>query len=237
MSTRNYNYKDVDMLLASKTIAQALKEYINDLSMVRSTWTNEYAIGYTSKIDDVIDNVLGLDKKKELRQATARLSAIQAPALRNLSFLKTQIEVDYGDKAEEMLKVLGFTKNLRNAQRGDQEALIQLLYSFKKNMTEEMQQSIVEKGTNPALITGIIDYANQLLEANVSQETLKETSKALSNEAINALNDIYDETIGICKIAASFYQYEPIKKEQFTFSKVVAQMGVSKKAAKENTEV
>ncbi|WP_158027269.1 hypothetical protein [Labilibacter marinus] len=26
MSTRNYNYKDVDMLLASKTIAQALKE-------------------------------------------------------------------------------------------------------------------------------------------------------------------------------------------------------------------
>ncbi len=37
-------------------------------------------------------------------------------------------------------------------------------------------------------------------------------------------------------MAASFYQFETIKKEQFTFSKVVSQMGASKKVNQQPTE-
>ena len=46
MATRKYNYKDVDMLLASKTITQALTENLADLSIARSTWTSEYVIPF-----------------------------------------------------------------------------------------------------------------------------------------------------------------------------------------------
>lgn len=134
------------------------------------------------------------------------------------------------------LKKLGFDKNLRSVQKGDQEALIQLLYTFKKGLTDEMKTQITEKGTNPALIDRIIDYADQLKAANVSQETLKETTKTVSEEAVNVFNDIYDEVVGICKIASNFYQYEPLKKEQFTFSKVVANMNATKKVSEEPTE-
>ena len=226
-----YSFKDVDMLLASKTISLSLAAYIAELSMARTTWTIDYATGLSTRIDVVMDDYLGLDKKKELRDATSRLNAVQAPALRDLSFLKAQIEVDFKNKDKEMLNSLGFAKNLRDVQKGNQESLIQLLYTFKTNLTSELRTSITEKGTNPALLDRIVGYADELKEANVSQETMKETTKALSQEATTAFNNIYEEITGICKIAANFYQYEPLKKEQFTFSKVVARMGTAQKSS------
>ena len=35
---RNYNYSDVDMALASKTIAGSLKTNLSELSTVRTNW-------------------------------------------------------------------------------------------------------------------------------------------------------------------------------------------------------
>lgn len=226
MTARIYSYKDVDMLLASKTVVKSLENGLAELSVARSSWTPEFVTALTDSIDNAIDNFLGLDKKKELRNATAQLTALQGPALRDLSFIKTQIEVDFGDDAGDMLKALGFNNNLRDAQRGDQEALIQLLYSFKKGMTEELKTQITAKGTNPTLIDRITGYAEQINQANVTQETLKETTKAISEEAVKIFNEIYNEVIGICKIAHSFYQYEPLKRDQFAFSQVVNNMNV-----------
>lgn len=164
-----------------------------------------------------------------MRDTTANLASIQSPAMRDLSFIKTQIEVDFGKDAKEIIKTLGFDKNLRSVQNRDQEALIELLYSFKKGLNDNLKNQLIEKGTNPELINRIISYADQLKLTNVSQETLKETTKALSEEALNEFNAIYDEVIGICKIASTFYQFDTLKKDQFTFTKVVSNMNAAKK--------
>lgn len=235
--SRTYKVKDVEMLLASKTIAGTLNENLGDLSIARSNWNETFASDLSTKIDNAIDNYLGLDKKKELRDATSKLSALQAPALRDLSFLKTQIEVDFPKEAKEIEKKLGYNKNLRDVQKGDQEALIQLLYTFKKGMNDNLKNQIVEKGTNVALIDRIIGYADQLKEANVTQESLKETTKEVSDEAVTVFNEIYNEIIGICKIASNFYQYDTLKKEQFTFSKVVANMNATRKIGEQGEEI
>lgn len=148
-----YNYKDVEMLLASKTISTSLSENLTDLSMARTTWTIDYATVLATKIDNAIENYLGLDKKKTLREATSRLASLQNPAMRDLSFIKTQIDVDFGKEAKEILKNLGFDKHLRGVQKGDKEALIQLLYAFKKGLTDELKTQITEKSTNKPLFT------------------------------------------------------------------------------------
>lgn len=174
------------MLLTSKTIVESFKLNLSELSLARSNWSEEYANNLAEKIDNAIENYLGLDKKKELRNATANLSSIQTPAIRDLSFLKKQLQVDFADdkaKLKEMLKNLGFEKNLRKVQNSDQEALIELLYAFKKGMNDSLKSEIVAKGTNPELIDRIINYADQMKQANVSQETQKETTKAVSEEA------------------------------------------------------
>ncbi len=137
---RNYNYKDVDMLLASKTITESFKSNLPELSTIRTNWTEEYATQLADKIDDAIENQLGVDKKKELRNASGNLQAIQLPAMRDLSFLKTQLEVDFADDKsalKELLNTLGFTKYLKQIQKKDQEALIALLYQFKQNLTDD----------------------------------------------------------------------------------------------------
>ncbi len=227
---RNYNYSDVDMALASKTIAGSFKTNLSELSTVRTNWTPEYADDLAGRIDDAIENHLGIDPKKELRDASSSLSSVMGPAKRDLSTFKTQVDDDFKSdsaKLKEILKNLGFNKNLRAVQKDDQEALIELLYTFKKNMTDTLKQEITAKGMNPVLIDNIIGYADTVKTANVTQESLKETTKDISQEVADVFNAIYDEIIGICKIASNFYQYEPIKKEQFTFSKVVSNMNAA----------
>ena len=232
MSERNYSYKDVVMLMAAKTILQNLLANLDELKKVRSNWTEEHVNGLIGKIDLAIDSYLGLDKKQPLRDATELLKQIQVPAIRDLNFIKTQIEVDFKKDAAEILKSLGFTKNPR---KFDQEGLIELLFAFKKGMTNQMKTKIIEKGTNPGLIEDIIGYAVQLEQANLQQEGQKTTTKEVSEEALTAFNDIYGEVSGIAKIAAKFYQDKPLKKAQFTFTKVVKNMGVSAKKEKEPT--
>jgi len=234
--SRNYNFKDVDMLLASKTIIETLKLNLADLAMARGTWTEEYVNSLSTKIDFAIEKYLGLDKKKELRDTTSQLAAIQAPAMRDLAFIKTQIVVDFGSDSKEIIKSLGFDKSLRAVQKGDQQALIELLYSFKKGLTDALKTQLIAKGTNSALIDRIIAYADQLKQTNVTQETLKETTKVISEEGLVAFNEIYNEVIGICKIASNFLIFDPLKKEQFTFTKVIKNMGVAKKATTTVTE-
>ena len=230
MASRKYKCKDVVMLMATKTILQSMLANLADLSTVRTNWTPAYVTALILKIDTGIEKFLGLDKKQSLREATALLNQIMTPASRDLAFIKTQIEVDFDTAAVEILKTLGLNRNLNHI---DQETLIQVLYAFKKGMSNQLKKSITQSGTNPVLIDNIIAYATQLQEANLSQESLKSSSQNISEEAILAFNAIYDEVIGIGKIASKYYKDDKLKKDQFTFSKVVKNMGTAEKQVEE----
>ena len=229
---RKYNYSDVIMCMASKTIAGSFKSNLSELSTARTNWTSEYADGLNERIDDAIKTHLGVDAKKELRNASGILSSLAGPAKRDLAFFKTQVDEDFraeSKKRKEILTTIGLSKNLEAVQKGDQEALIEMLYAFKKNMTDQLKLDITAKGMNPVLIDNIIGYADGVAGANIDQEGFKETTKEISSEVTSVFNAIYVEVIGICKIASDFYQYEPLKKEQFTFSKIAANMDTPKK--------
>lgn len=233
VKTRKYNCKDVEMLMAAKTIAESFRANISDLATARTDWTEQFATNLIARIDQAIDSHLGVDAKKDLRHATSTLTAIQAPAKRDASFLKTQIDADFQNntpRRDEILRTLGFTSQLREVQKGSQEALVQLLYQFKSNLTDPLRQEITAKGISPILIDKILGYADTFAQANVTQETLKGHTKEITKEVIDVFNTIYAEIVSICKIASHYFQYETLKKEQFTFSKVLANLGASSRA-------
>lgn len=222
------------MLMASKTIAESFKTNISELSTTRTDWTEQYANDLITRIDNAIETHLGVDAKKDLRNATATLASIQVPAKRDVSYFKTQIDEDFKketSKRDEILKTLGFAKHLRGVQKGNQESLIQLLYQFKTNLTDTLRQEITAKGINAALLDNIIGYADTFKQANVTQETFKGSTKEITQEVADVFNAIYDEIIGICKKASNYYQYEPLKKEQFTFAKALSNLGAASKVA------
>lgn len=230
---RNYNCKDVDMLMASKTIAETFKTNISELATTRTDWTEQYATDLILRIDNAIHTHLGIDVKKDLRSATTALVSLQFPARRDISYFKTQIDDDFKKNAprrDEILKSLGFTKYLRGVQSGNQESLIQFLYTFKTNITPALRDEITAKGLNPMLIDNITAYADTFAQANVAQESQKGSTKEISQEVANIFNAIYDEIIGICKKASNYYRYEPVKKEQFTFAKALSNLGTPAKA-------
>jgi len=230
---RNYNFKDVEMLTASKTIAESFKANISELSATRTDWNIQYADGLNTRITDAIHTHLGVDAKKDLRMASSTLASLLLPAKRDISYFKTQIVDDFKKEASrrtEILKTLGFTQHIKEIQADNQESLVQFLYTFKTNMTTTLRDEIAAKGLNPVLIDTISGYADAFADANVAQELLKGTTKEITQEVADVFNAIYDEIIGICKKASSYYQYEPLKKAQFTFTKVLSNMGVSAKS-------
>jgi len=220
---RIYNTKDVDMLLSIDTIIDAAIANKAFLQSKRSNWADPFFDDIKQRINDVIQNYLGVDSAKQLREATMVVKTIQANALRELSEIKVQIEQDFKptpDRKDEILNQLGFTAYYITAYSKDQEALINLLFQYKTNLTPTLKAEIVDKGTAQAALDAILVYADTLKDADVLQEGTKGTRKEITSEAIMAFNEIYSTVSSIAIIAAKFYKAEPVKKDQFTFSKV-----------------
>jgi len=221
--SRTYKVKDVDMLVTSSTITESAIRNKDFLQTKRSIWADPFFDNFKNRIDTATQNHLGVDSAKDLREATQSITTIQNQSLKDLAELKVQVTEDFKNdkpRRDEILKQLGFTEFHKNSQNGDQEALIQLLFQFKKNLTPGLKDEIVIKGTAKAVLDTITGYADNLKNANVSQESFKGMRKTITADAINEFNAIYDRVISICKIAAKFYKDKPDAKDQFSFTKV-----------------
>lgn len=234
MSTfqRDYKAKDVDMLIAAATITQSANENKVFLQSKRATWEDPFFDDLKTEIDTAIQTHLGIDSAKDLRQATQVVVGIQVAAIKDLAEVKVQLTEDFKDnptRQTEILNQLGFTAYHKAAQKGDQEALINLLYQFKTNLTPALKVEIVQKGTATALLETIINHADALKEANITQEGNKGTRKVITAEAIAEFNRIYNKVISVAKIATKFYKGNPALQDQFSFAKVKKALNLSKK--------
>ena len=229
---RKYNTKDVDMVITIETIIDSAIANKVFLQSKRSTWADPFFEDIKTKINHVSEIYLGKDTAQQLRQATQALTLIQEPALRDLTEVKIQIEVDFKNepiRKNEILIQLGYTAHYKEALKKDQEGLINLLYQFKTNLTPALKIEISDKGTNPTILESIVNYATTLKNADVTQEGFKSTRPELTADAITALNEIYDDVISIAKIASNFFKDNTAKKEQFSFRNVSKKLNYSKK--------
>jgi len=220
---RNYKTKDVDMLVTASTIIETAIRNKAFLQTKRSTWADPFFDDIKTRIDDAIQTHLGVDSARDLRQSTIVVTSIQKQAVKDLAECKIQITEDFKSdkiKRDEILNQLGFTTYHKDAQKGDQEAMINLLYQFKTNLTASLRTDIVGAGTASTLLDGIITHADNLKNADISQESFKGTRKVITTTATREFNAIYDQVISICKIAGKFYKDQPVIKDQFSFSKV-----------------
>ena len=225
--TRAYKGKDAEMLITASVIAENATANKTFLVSKRPLWADPFLPNLKAKIDLAVQTYLGADNAKSLRLSTQVLLGIEKNALKDLADFKIGIEVDFASdkpRLAEILTQLGFTLYHKTAKKGDQEALINLLFQYKTNMIPTLQTEITGKGTNPTLITGIIAYAGTLKSANITQETFKGTRKTATAVAIKEFNAYYALVIGICKISSKYYKDQPDLKAQFSYSKVLKAM-------------
>lgn len=230
-STRIYKSKDVEMLLVATTIMEAAIAQKDFLQSKRTIWKDPFFEKIKTKIDTAIQEYLGQDNARALRNATLLVLEIQNAARKDLTEFKIQLEVDFNDnplQKKELLNTLGFTPYYKQIKNKDQEGLINLLYQFKTNMTPDLQASITAKGTPDVLIDAIKNYADQFKNLNVAQESKKGNRKELTDEAIIAFNAVYNEVMAVAKIATNFFKDQPAIKEQFSFAKVKSNLNNTK---------
>ena len=224
---RKFKAKAVDFIIASDTILDSAIANKTFLQSKRSTWADPFFQDIKAQINDATQTYLGMDSAVALRQSTKSVYIIVATAYADLAEVKVQIEEDFKDnpsQKNEILTTLGFTTYFVAAQNKDQESLINLLFRFKTNLTPVLSAEIVAKGTAQASLDNIIAYADQLKDADVSQEGNKAQRQVLTADAIIEFNDIYSKVISITRIAAKFYKNNPALSDQFSFTKVVSRM-------------
>jgi hypothetical protein len=220
------------MLTVVGTILEHSTTHKSFLVSKRATWADPFMPDLITRIQNAFTNVLGFDNAQQMREATIAVYGIQENALRDLAEFKIQIMEDFKTnkiRRDEILNRLGFTAHLKAAQKNDQEALIQLLYAFKQNMTTTLSNEITAAGTATAQITTITNYADVLKNSDVTQETMKGSKKVVTQSGIKELNEIYNKVISVAKISAKFFKEDVAVKEKFSFSKTLNNMNKAPK--------
>lgn len=233
--TRLYNCSDVVMFTTSSTVIENAKTHKVDLISKRSIWADPFFPNLEKRGDDLLKKYLGIDSAKDLRNATQLLKEIQTKAIKALGDVKAQVEADFVKtkvRQKEILTNLGFTSYYTQAANKNQEATVNLLFQFKKNMDAALKTEITAKGTAATLIDEVISYADALNDANVNQETFKSNRPTLTDEAVKAFNDFYIDVTAISKIIRRFYKDDIALKETFSFTKIANAQKAAAKAKK-----
>ena len=222
-TVRIFKGKDVDMLSAASAVMENAVAHKNELIAKRPTWADPFLPDIQNRIKNAFSVYLGIDNAKHQREATQALLSIQKLAIKRLAEFKVQVMEDFKknkSRRDEILKQLGFAVHLKKAQKNDQEALIELLYQFKTNMTKSVVQEVTNAGTPDGLINEIIAFADTLKAANVNQEFLKAARKEVTATGVKELNEIYEQVISVAKISAKLFADNEAVKEKFSFSKI-----------------
>ncbi|MDR1896307.1 MAG: hypothetical protein LBR10_05910 [Prevotellaceae bacterium] len=231
---RTYRGKDVNMLTACSVIVDTALANQDYLVSKRAVWASPFFNNLKTRIDGSLD-LLGTDVAAEQRQSTQFVLSIQTNAISDLQEVKIQIDEDFkSDKIrhEEILKNLGYAVYYKNTRSKDQEALVQLLFRFKDNLSPTLRNELETKGVSTETLDRIVSYATDLHNANVTQERLKNIKHTLSAEILAEFNALYSDVIGIAKIARNFYKGNPSMLEAFSYTKVYNKLNVAPKPKK-----
>ena len=220
---RKYRCKDVEVLTVSSAIVSTAQENLATITAKRANWIDPFFPDLKTRIDTAFQTFLGVDNAADLRAKTQLLNSIMVPAQENLSTFKINVSADFKNnkpRLEEILTTLGFNQHWAQAKKGDQQALIELLYTFKTNMSADLQSEITVAGTDAALINTLTGYADDLKTANIDQEFAKSQRPLISGAAVTEFNGIYDEISKVCAVCRNMFKDDAVLKDNFSFAAV-----------------
>lgn len=225
MSTiRKFRGRDAEMLITASTIVQAAIAHKAFLISKRTSWADPFFSDFDTRINTAISTYLGVDNALALRTQTIALSTLIKPAYQNLADVKVQLGQDFkSDKPRltELLTTLGYTTFWKTVTTHDQESLIQLLYRFRTNLTTTIRTEIVAKGIMDSVLTELVDAADELTAANVTQETIKQSRKVQTQAAATEFNAIYDQAVAIATLSRRIFKGNTAIQDQFSMAKIL----------------
>lgn len=213
-------------ILACQHIAKTFRENIYELSRIRKDWDPGYATSINVWIKDTIekyylDNTDSIDNAKFMEWHEIMIAGMQG-----LKVLRASVKVDFKDNKpflKNLFEKLGYTEFFSDAKNGDHLSLHKFLTTFAKNLDDETRKKIVSKNTPDTIIVKILDCSQQITKFTRCFETL-EGDAHLNSYGQKEVREIYDTIQDISRIAMAYYQFDPIKRDQFNFYKVLTNL-------------
>lgn len=214
------------MLMAAGLLTDNAIAMAATLTAVRPKWTAGYFSDIKGNITSILEDSFGISANADLKVITTNLTAKEAAAKSTLQHVKIQIEVDFGKdktKCNRYLSLLGLS-SVKNISNASQSQLADMLATFRNNLTPAIEADLTAAGMNPATLSNIKAMALDFYDTNAQQELAKISTKE-TNATLNAqLNDVYDEVIGIAKIATSILT-DKADIEKFSYTRALKQVG------------
>ena len=213
-------------ILTCQKIAQSFKENIYELSRIRKDWDPEYATSLNVWINDTIEKYYAdnLDSIKDKKYR--EWHEVMVAGLQSLKVLRAALKVDFKDDKhflKDVFKRLGYTDYFSDAKNGNHLSLYKFLSAFVNNLDDDIRQKIIHKGVPESLFVKIEETARQIEEYKRCFEAL-ENKNELNTYAQEEVAEIYETIQDICRIAVAYFQFDPIKRDEFNFYKVMVNL-------------
>ena len=221
---RKFRCKTLPMLIAAMTVTDYFESEKEAFVEEMPGWSDPFIANFRADIQQILDEYFGISSKGDLEDQTRMVNELTKNAKDDLDMVKTQIERGFRANPETRKKILaqlGFKEYWSKASHRNQSMMIGLLLTFRNNLNEELRAELETNLVNSNRLTQILSYADELNQANMTQESLKGSTKLDTEEAILVLNTVYEQAIDICAIGKQLFRREPLRKELFVFSKLV----------------
>jgi hypothetical protein len=221
---KTYSYKSLPMLLTALVIIENMAFEKEAFAKENPKWADPFSANLQAQINLVLKEFFGINSREQLRETTKLVKNLQADAGDNLSMVKTQIERGFRkqkERASFLLEKLGYKEFWGKASHENQTELIGLLLKFSNNLTDEIRAELEQNSVNSNRISLIIDQANALKDANITQESLKGTSKIETEKAAAIFNEIYEQAMDICHVGKKLFKKDKAKKDMFVFRQLL----------------
>lgn len=213
-------------ILACHKIAKSFRENIYELSRVRKDWDPEYAISLNVWINDTIEKYYS-DSFDSIEDKRYReWHEVMVAGLQSLKILRACLKVDFKNEKlylKELFSRLGYSEYFSDAKNGDHLSLYRLLTTFVQNMDEDTRTKIIHTGVPESLFTKIYDSAKQIEDYKCCFEAL-ESDNELNSYGLKEVAEIYETVQDICRVAVAYYHFDPVKRDEFNFYKVMVNL-------------
>jgi uncharacterized protein YlzI (FlbEa/FlbD family) len=213
-------------ILACEKIAKIFKENIYELSRIRNDWDPGYSTSINVWVNDTIDKYYLGNKESIDYSRFVEWHDVMIAGMQGLKVLRASIKVDFkNDKPflKSFFEKQGYTEYFSDAKNGDHLSLHKFLTTFAKNLDAETRRKIISKNTPDTVIQKILDSAKKITKFTECFEVL-EGDAQLNSYGQKEVKEIYETVQDISRIAMAYYQFDPVKRDQFNFYKVLVNL-------------
>ena len=196
------------------------------MSSIREEWDPKYATSLNIWIEDTIEKHYAENADSWDENRYEEWHEIMVAGLQNLKILRASMKVDFKndkDFLKDFFERTGYNDYFSDAKNGDHLSLFRFLTHFAQNLDNETRKKIVAKGTMDSLFDKILDCAGKIAEFKECFEAL-EGQAELNTYGQKEVSQIYSIVQDICRIAIAYYQFDPLKRDQFNFYKVLVNL-------------